>query len=154
MFTKNIWHNCAHCAGSRPRPVLPVKREGGLFVWFNESILQRAMGPWCNARNSMVSIVVMSYTRGFNHDPWPLILSQTACTVLRRESCSAAWLGRCSPLYTCTVQLYTRPARTGRGRTVQFVHRAQSCRTVPAVRRVITVKSESRSDPEITAAHH
>ena len=159
MFTKNIWHNCA--ARDMPGASCPALCcwlwwEGGL-LWdlMNPFCSQQwGMGPWCNARNALVPIAVMSYT-GFNQTPWPLIVSQTACTavphctVVRRESCSAAAaVVRCGVHLHCTAVHSPGQDRAGSG--VQSVHSAQSASTVPAERSdfgkkwVLTVRQRSQ----------
>ena len=133
MFTKNIWHNCAErYAGSRLRPALPVKREGGpFFVRFNESILQRGARHGtlmqCKKRTGLYCGHEL-YTGGLNHDPWPLIVSQTACTVspavyriVRRESCSAGAQAGADTVHMYCTAVQSRPARTGRGQHCSVV---------------------------------
>ena len=116
-------------------------REGGLLSDLMNPFCsqQWGMGPWCNARNALVSIAVMSYTRrGFNQAPWPLIVSQTACTALSPllYSCQKGKLFSCSG--RCGVHLYCTavhsPGQDRAGPGVQSVHSAQSASTVPAER--------------------
>lgn len=148
MFTKNIWHNCAErYAGRLPAPPCAACEERGwtFFVRFNESILQRGARHGtlmqCKKRNGLHCGHEL-YTGGLNHDPWPLIVSQTACTVspvyriVRRESCSAgaqAGADCTHVLYSCTVS----PGQDRAGPAL-FSRSVQ----VP-LKGVISVKSES-----------
>ena len=138
MFTKNIWHNCAHFAGPALCCCLWRDRADFLFDLMNPGRIG-LMNSFCSEawdldaamQETQWSLLWSWVTHGgliMIHDHWyyhRLHVQFSEGKVVQLPG------SRCSPLYTCTVQLYTRPARTGRGRAV---HRAQSCRTVPAVR--------------------